>query len=310
MKRNLLLYSILFFFFTQNSKAQQTLQKITPQTNQTIVELFQIRNGTANTNVIGSGWYNQDLSQGSGTEIMYLEATNLTYTNQLAVVIPIGVFPAEQIGNGTFEIASTPYTNNKSGKIYNWKNGTNTLPGGEFSVNTYDTDRDAIEDGNTNVDMLHSRWILPHTYDNGTALPVGLWMILLSRQGEKNGGGAHGSKRIGFRWNGSQWIQQANDPAGTPFDNMQQATLAVNEFEIMKNEIQIYPNPAKDFITIKNEKTENLSYQIFDISGKLIVSGKSKSNEKIYIKTLEKGNYFLQIQNENGQKQNLKFIKN
>ena len=66
---------------------------------------------------------------------------------------------------------------------------------------------------------------------------------------------------------------------------------------------------AKDFINIKNEKTENLSYQIFDISGKLILSGKSKSNEKIDIQTLEKGNYFLQIQNENGQKEILKLIK-
>lgn len=52
--------------------AQQTLQKITVESNQTIVELYQIRNGISNINVIGSAGYNQDISQTFGSDIIYL----------------------------------------------------------------------------------------------------------------------------------------------------------------------------------------------------------------------------------------------
>lgn len=291
--------------------AQQTLQKITLGSNQTIVELYQIRNGTSNTNVIGSEGYNQDVSEGAGGDIIYLESTGIIYDNGSAGFISLGNFPAEQIGNGNFQIATTPYINSKAVKIYNWKDGSNILQGGELTINRYDTDRDAIEDGNTNVDMLHSKWVLPHTYDSGSALPVGIWMILISRNGVLlNIGSSHPTKRIGFRWNGSQWVQQTNDPAGTPFDNLQQATLGVNDFENNKAEIQVYPNPAKDFIILKNKKTESFVYQIFDLSGKLVKKGKRNFNEKIEVKDLLNGNYVLQMESVSGEKQSLKFIKN
>lgn len=70
-----------------------------------------------------------------------------------------------------------------------------------------------------------------------------------------------------------------------------------------------YPNPAEHFITIRNSQNESFVYQIFDLSGKLIKTGKSKTNEKIDIQNLKKGNYILQLESENGQKQTLKLIK-
>ena len=107
------------------------------------------------------------------------------------------------------------------------------------------------------------------------------------------------------------WEDTLNGPIGSSQKNIiDWVTGNLSTTETQKSNKQIYPNPAKDFIAIKNEKTENLSYQIFDVLGKIIMSGKSKSNEKIDIQTLEKGNYFLQIQNGNGQKENLKLIKN
>ena len=107
------------------------------------------------------------------------------------------------------------------------------------------------------------------------------------------------------------WEDTLNGPVGYPqFNIIDWVTGNLSTSEIEKSTTKVYPNPAKDYVTIKNEKTEKLSFQIFDISGKLILSGKSKSNEKIDIQTLEKGNYFLQIQNGNGQKENLKLIKN
>ncbi|WP_312075633.1 BspA family leucine-rich repeat surface protein [Chryseobacterium sp.] len=72
------------------------------------------------------------------------------------------------------------------------------------------------------------------------------------------------------------------------------------------SEIIIYPNPATDFIYVKNLKnTEN--YQIFDLSGRLILKG-NFDDEKIDIRSLEKGNYILQIKTKDDVK-NLKFIK-
>ena len=128
-----------------------------------------------------------------------------------------------------------------------------------------------------------------------------------------NGGATLLDKKFSYKLLNSNyiWEDALNGPIGWPQRNIiDWLTGNLSTTETQKSNKQIYPNPAKDFIAIKNEKTENLSYQIFDISGKLILSGKSKSNEKIDIQTLEKGNYFLQIQNENGQKENLKLIKN
>jgi uncharacterized delta-60 repeat protein len=71
-----------------------------------------------------------------------------------------------------------------------------------------------------------------------------------------------------------------------------------------------YPNPAENFITVMSNQNENFAYQIFDVSGKLIKTGKNTTNEKIDIQNLQKGNYILQLENENSQKQTVKLIKN
>ena len=47
----------------------------------------------------------------------------------------------------------------------------------------YDYDLDAQQDTDTYIDVLKSRFVLPHTYDDGSALPVGLHMIIISRNG-------------------------------------------------------------------------------------------------------------------------------
>ena len=42
-------------------------------------------------------------------------------------------------------------------------------------------------------------------------------------------------------------------------------------------ELSVYPNPASDFLTVKAENydTDNISYQLFDINGKLLESKKA-----------------------------------
>ncbi len=65
---------------------------------------------------------------------------------------------------------------------------------------------------------------------------------------------------------------------------------------LVKNNISIYPNPAKDFIYINLPETEKIkSISITDISGKLIKIANSKEN-KVDVSFLPNGVYFLKIE--------------
>lgn len=74
----------------------------------------------------------------------------------------------------------------------------------------------------------------------------------------------------------------------------------------VKNEISIYPNPASDFIYVKNLKGLN-SYKIFDLSGRIILQN-ILNEEKIDVQSLSKGNYIVQIIAKE-KTLNFKFIK-
>lgn len=89
------------------------------------------------------------------------------------------------------------------------------------------------------------------------------------------------------------------------------ALLGVNDFE-EKKEIKLYPNPSNESITLNNNENlnENFKFNIFDPTGKQVLSGKSKFNEQINIKNLIKGNYFIQIETKKGEIFKEKLIKN
>jgi uncharacterized delta-60 repeat protein len=78
--------------------------------------------------------------------------------------------------------------------------------------------------------------------------------------------------------------------------------LGVSDFE--KQNVLIYPNPSSDYIFVKN--TDATNYEIFDFTGKKVISGKIQ--EKINIINLENGEYLLKIIGEN-QKYTQKIIK-
>lgn len=89
-------------------------------------------------------------------------------------------------------------------------------------------------------------------------------------------------------------------------DSVGSCVLSTSEIKTLKNP-SIYPNPASDYIYIKN--LENLIiYKIIDVSGRLLKEGKVVS-EIVDVSVLPKGNYLLQlITSENTF--NFKFIKN
>lgn len=70
-----------------------------------------------------------------------------------------------------------------------------------------------------------------------------------------------------------------------------------------KNDLKIYPNPVKDFISVSG-LSGNQPYEIYGVDGKILRTGNYKSGETIDVKSLIKGNYILKI---NGT--HLKFLK-
>lgn len=78
-------------------------------------------------------------------------------------------------------------------------------------------------------------------------------------------------------------------------------------------ECSAYPNPTTDFLTlnIENYNNENLSYQLFDISGKLLENKKLTSNETtISMTNLVSATYFLKVIDNNKVVKTFKIIKN
>ncbi len=86
--------------------------------------------------------------------------------------------------------------------------------------------------------------------------------------------------------------------------------LSTSNFQ--KNEFQLYPNPVADKLFINTTKsTPNLEMKIFNIQGKLL-TGENVKNENpasIDVSNLKSGIYFLNIEDENGNFEVKKFIK-
>ncbi|MDQ0477001.1 T9SS type A sorting domain-containing protein [Chryseobacterium sp. MDT2-18] len=73
----------------------------------------------------------------------------------------------------------------------------------------------------------------------------------------------------------------------------------------VKTDLTVYPNPAKDLINIKTSKSNIEKVFIFDLSGKLIMTEKSK---RIDISLLPSATYIISIKTSDGLK-SFKFIK-
>ena len=74
-----------------------------------------------------------------------------------------------------------------------------------------------------------------------------------------------------------------------------------------------YPNPTASTVTLKVENTslENLSFQLYDINGKLLLNQKITNNiSSIQMGNFASANYLLKITDINKEVQTIKIIKN
>ncbi|NLL28158.1 MAG: T9SS type A sorting domain-containing protein [Bacteroidales bacterium] len=60
------------------------------------------------------------------------------------------------------------------------------------------------------------------------------------------------------------------------------------------SDVNIYPNPASDFILVSSNNTDVESYEIVDVTGKVVLSN-GLINSKINVSSLDKGLYFINI---------------
>ena len=66
----------------------------------------------------------------------------------------------------------------------------------------------------------------------------------------------------------------------------------------IENGIFVYPNPAKDKIEISYEKCQKVNIEIFELTGKLILSEIIQTNEEFNISNLNSGIYLIKITDE------------
>lgn len=131
--------------------------------------------------------------------------------------------------------------------------------------------------------------------------------------GHWGGAGGGGSSYIGSVITGGVTIQYGQPSYVSNPDTTGNGTVKFNNnlstSEVStKNNINIYPNPATDFLNV-TKVSNKASYKIYSLAGKLVSNG-IVTNQKIDVSSLAKGVYVISISDIGNEILNTKFIKN
>jgi hypothetical protein len=86
--------------------------------------------------------------------------------------------------------------------------------------------------------------------------------------------------------------------------------LGIND-PIFSAALSVYPNPTSDLLTLKVEKTEGLTIQLYDLQGKVITSKTVNSTStNISLEAQPNAIYFLKVTKNNQVVKTFKIIKN
>ena len=136
---------------------------------------------------------------------------------------------------------------------------------------------------------------------------------ILATGGEASGSGGSASYSVG------QVVYTTNTGTnGSVAQGVQQpyeisVVAGIEQARDIKLECTAYPNPTTDYLILKveNNDNENLSYQLYNINGKLIENKKLTSSETtISIANLNSATYFLKVSDNNKELKTFKIIKN
>lgn len=133
---------------------------------------------------------------------------------------------------------------------------------------------------------------------------------------------ASGGNATGTGGSASYSIGQVADKTqtgttGTITQGVQQpfeiVTLSGEEFTGISLEAMVYPNPTASWVTLKitNVNLDNLNYQFFDLTGKLIIDGKISGGETVFdLQKYPTATYLLKVNSLNKALKTFKIIKN
>lgn len=109
----------------------------------------------------------------------------------------------------------------------------------------------------------------------------------------------------------------SNGSNGIVTQGVQQAfeifTLGTDDYPTIILQAIVYPNPTTNKLTLKidNYTTENLSIQLYDVLGKVILQQKITQKETpITMEKLQAANYFLNVSDNSKSIKTFKIIKN
>ena len=134
-----------------------------------------------------------------------------------------------------------------------------------------------------------------------------------STGGNASGSGGSASYSVG------QAVYTSNtETGGTVAQGVQQpyeiwVETTIEEAKGINLLVTAYPNPTTDYLTLSISEFEisNLTYQLYDISGKLLQSEKITGNQtSIVMSNLVPANYFVKVIQGNKEVKTFKIIKN
>jgi hypothetical protein len=135
---------------------------------------------------------------------------------------------------------------------------------------------------------------------------------ILASGGTAIGSGGTSSYSVGEIFVGTQTGTNGSVAQGTqqPFEV---STLGNDEFPQINLEMSVYPNPTIDKLNllIGNEQWSNLTYQFFDINGKILSENKkiAAPETSISMQIFSQGIYFLVIKDSKKTIKTFKIIK-
>ncbi|WP_298495498.1 T9SS type A sorting domain-containing protein [uncultured Algibacter sp.] len=77
-------------------------------------------------------------------------------------------------------------------------------------------------------------------------------------------------------------------------------TTVLSTKDVLASKLNIYPNPAQDFIQIESKDVKISSVQMYSLIGQEVVSSKSLVNNRLDISNLSRGIYLLKVNSDNG----------
>ena len=146
-----------------------------------------------------------------------------------------------------------------------------------------------------------------------------LWASMAQAQESVNASGGDATSSGGtVAYSVGQLVYTTNtSSSGTVSQGVQQAyeiySVGIKETELNIS-LSVFPNPTADNLTlqISDYNNEKLSYQLFDLQGKLLNNGQVTAQQTlINTSSLSPATYFINVVNkENKQVQSYKVIKN